>query len=492
MLRHTATFADSAALATSAPEALVPARRRLGRKLLATTLAAVGGLSLIAGPAEAAAPSREKIVAAVKAELGGKACNPGYFNSCGIAWCAEFARWGWAEGGVTDRKGLDAWAQSFKTYGTDRDLYHARNSGYKPQPGDAIVFDWDHNSGDGHPIDHVAIVTSVTKTQVNTIGGNQTSQSKVSRSSYSRSNSDIIGYVTPAGLGGGTSEPDPVQPDDEAMIRHSVTGDSFADLVTRHTDGSLLLYANNFVRDEGVPYSSASSRPIGQGWNAFDKIVNADVTGDGYSDLVARKPDGTLWLYSNNIERDNGVPYSSASSRQIGQGWNAFDTIIGADVTGDGYTDLVGRKPDGTLWLYSNNIERDNGTPFSSASARQIGNGWGAFDSITGSDVTGDGYTDLIVRKADGTLWLFSNNIIRDNGTPYSSASSRQIGSGWSTIDVIAADVTGDGYTDLVGRKADGTLWLYPNNIERDNGTPYSSADARQIGSGWNNFNAII
>lgn len=55
---------------------------------------------------------------------------------------------------------------------------------------------------------------------------------------------------------------------------------------------------------------------------------------------------------------------------------------------------------------------------------------------------------------------------------------------------LIGADVTGDGYADLVARKRDGTLWLYPNNIERDNGTPYSLAE--QIGNGWNIFNRIF
>ncbi|NUO55179.1 MAG: hypothetical protein HOV78_00840, partial [Hamadaea sp.] len=54
----------------------------------------------------------------------------------------------------------------------------------------------------------------------------------------------------------------------------------------------------------------------------------ADVTGDGYTDLVARKTDGTLWLYSNNIVRDDGVPYSSAASRQIGSGWNNFNLVF--------------------------------------------------------------------------------------------------------------------------------------------------------------------
>ncbi|WP_238324014.1 FG-GAP repeat domain-containing protein, partial [Salinispora pacifica] len=158
-----------------------------------------------------------------------------------------------------------------------------------------------------------------------------------------------------------TANPEPPTEPDRWVA--DVTGDGYHDLVAREDDGTLMLYSNNIVRDNGVPYSTPSSRQIGQGWDAFDTVVNADVTGDGYTDLVARKPDGTLWLYSNNIVRDNGVPYSYASSRQIGQGWNAFDTIIGADVTGDGYTDLVARKPDGTLWLYSNNIVRDNGVP---------------------------------------------------------------------------------------------------------------------------------
>jgi hypothetical protein len=86
-------------------------------------------------------------------------------------------------------------------------------------------------------------------------------------------------------------------------------------------------------------------------------------------------------------------------------------------------------------------------------------------------------------------MWLFSNNFLRDNGVPYGDV--RQIGSGWNSYaKVIPADVTGDGYTDLVGEKADGTMWLFSNNIGRDNGVPFS--DVRQIGSGWNNYSNIF
>ncbi|MEV6963781.1 hypothetical protein AB0M47_01615, partial [Hamadaea sp. NPDC051192] len=63
-------------------------------------------------------------------------------------------------------------------------------------------------------------------------------------------------------------------------------------------------------------------------------------------------------------------------------GWGGYNQIVGADITGDGFTDLVGRKADGTLWLHSNNFVRDDGEPFYGSDARKIGNGWGAYDLI--------------------------------------------------------------------------------------------------------------
>ncbi|MCP2328379.1 hypothetical protein HDA40_006886 [Hamadaea flava] len=470
----------------------------------ATVVVALGGGILISPPPASAAASRSGIVSIAKREKNDDSRNKEigvnctYYGgemfgwpACGgrsgwggggsaYAWCAAFAKYVWREAGVTTGLGaINGYAQSFKAYGDDNGTYHARSTGYKPQAGDAVVFDWDHNSSDTNAIDHVAIVTSSDDTDVYYIGGNQSDG--ITAVHKKRSDVDIVGYIEPVGVTGGATPP-------ERRLGHSVTGDSYADLVGRKSDGTLLMYSNNIERDNGDPYSGTGSK-IGTGWGGFNQIIGADVTGDGYTDLVGRKSDGTLWLYSNNIERDNGDPYSGTGSK-IGTGWGEFNQIIGADVTGDGYTDLVGRKPDGTLWLYSNNIERDNGDPYSGTGSK-IGTGWGGFNQIIGADVTGDGYTDLVGRKPDGTLWLYSNNIERDNGDPYSGTGSK-IGTGWGEFNqIIGADVTGDGYTDLVGRKPDGTLWLYSNNIERDNGDPYSGTGSK-IGTGWGGFNLIV
>ncbi len=51
--------------------------------------------------------------------------------------------------------------------------------------------------------------------------------------------------------------------------------------------------------------------PPGVEANPPEEHGTADVTGDRYTDLVTTKPDGTMWLYSNNFNRDGGQPYTT-------------------------------------------------------------------------------------------------------------------------------------------------------------------------------------
>jgi hypothetical protein len=442
--------------------------RRRTIRAIAVLLAAiaVGGVTLVTASPASAATVRDSIVTTATNQLGGLGCSPGYNNSCGINWCAEFARWVWSHSAVTDVAGLDSWAQSFKTYGTNRGLYHSRTSGYVPQPGDAVVFDWDHDPADDHPIDHVAIVTSVTSSQVNTIGGNQGGttvyDSSVSRASYARSSTSIDGYVEPAGAGSGAST-------GYRVVSGDVTGDGRAELIGRRSDGTLWLYLNG--GNNSAPYGSGTQ--IGVSWQQFTSIVSGDVTGDARADMVAVKPDGTLWLYVNG--GNDSAPYSTGT--QIGAGWQQFRSVALADVTGDARADIVAVKPDGTLWLYVNG--GNNSAPY--GSGIQIGVSWQQFTSIVSADVTGDARADMVAVKPDGTLWLYTNG--GNNSAPYSTGT--QIGSGWQQFTtIVSGDVTGDARADVVAIKPDGTLWLYTNG--GNNSAPYSTGT--QIGSGWQIF----
>ncbi|GHJ52180.1 hypothetical protein Nm8I071_14870 [Nonomuraea sp. TT08I-71] len=272
-----------------------------------------------------------------------------------------------------------------------------------------------------------------------------------------------------------------------------VSGDGYADLLATKPDGTLWYYPNNINSNaNGEPFTG--SRQIGgTAWNSYNRVMSGDVSGDGYADLIATKPDGTLWYYPNNIRTNaNGEPFTG--SRQIGgTAWNSYNRVLLADVSGDGYADLIATKPDGTMHYYPNNIRTNaNGEPFTGS--RQIGGtGWNSYNRVMIGDVSGDGYADLTATKPDGTLWYYPNNIKTNaNGEPYTG--SRQIGgTAWNSYNrALAGDVSGDGYADLIATKPDGTMHYYPNNIKTNtNGEPYTGS--RQIGgNGWNSYNRIF
>ncbi|MEV4416072.1 CHAP domain-containing protein [Catellatospora sp. NPDC049609] len=195
-----------------------------------TTIAALAialtGVAVSQAPAQAA-PTTSSIVSIAQRELNDGSrnyevgTNCSYYGgqmfgwpACGgkagwggggtaYAWCAAFAKYVWREGGVTSYLGeITGMAQSFKTYGQKHGTWHARGS-YVPQPGDAVVFDWDRNPSDAYPIDHVGIVTSVSGGTLYTIEGN-TGDAVMARSYSSfSSNPDIIGFTRAVGVSGG-------------------------------------------------------------------------------------------------------------------------------------------------------------------------------------------------------------------------------------------------------------------------------------------------
>ncbi|WP_255768214.1 GH25 family lysozyme [Pseudarthrobacter sulfonivorans] len=253
-------------------------------------------------------------------------------------------------------------------------------------------------------------------------------------------------------------------------------GDGKADLVARTPDGSLYLYSGTGTGQTG------SARKIDFGWQIFDQLVAfQDFDGDGTNDLGGRRPDGSLWFYSN---AGRGV---MVNGRQIGTGWQIYSDIVGTgDVNGDRMADFVASDPTGAVFLYAGTAMKDQGYE----AVRKIGEyGWGAFNALVSvQDFNGDGKGDLLARKPDGSLWFYPGNGIGAYGTP------KKIGDyGWEAFDAFAGvgDFNGDGKNDLVARKPDGTLWLYPGTGRVDS-VSNGYAGAIKIGlAGWDAFDTI-
>lgn len=228
---------------------------------------------------------------------------------------------------------------------------------------------------------------------------------------------------------------------------HDLAGFSYGDLVTLNSSGGLTLH---YTDGKGTFTGKVS----GSGWPAGTVAVPfGDMDTDRCAEMLVRMPGGELRRYRGKC----GGGYSPGNSHTVlGRGWNAYNVLTApGDVTGDGRTDLFARKAStGEVYLFAN-----DGAGKLRAGVR-LASGWSGYTHIVGAgDLTGDGFGDLLARDRSGTLWRYDG---RGNGTFGSRVQVfTKWGTGYNTI-VGVGDITGDGKADLVER--DGAGNLYRNN----------------------------
>ncbi|MEU6716804.1 VCBS repeat-containing protein [Nonomuraea sp. NPDC046802] len=462
------------------------ASRALAR-MLAIAVTAASGLVLVSSvastPAQASTvrermvdiAEREKNDGSRNAERGGDNCNfysgqMGSGDPCGIpgwrstAWCAHFVKYVWREaGGVEAVETIGDRVINFVEYGQRHGTWHPIGSGYSPRPGDAAIYPDEPDDPDPFP-PHMGMVLSNSGGVVTTVEGN------VSDRIALRTNPRLMGYVSPA------------IPDDKTTIP-DVSGDGYADILAAKSDGSLNYFANNFNVSPNAPYGN--SRQIGSGWADMKHTALGDVNGDGYADILAAKPDGTLRYYGNNFNASPTAPYGSGY--QIGSGWADMKHFAAADVNGDGYADILAVDQAGNLRYYGNNFKVSSNAPY--GNGYQIGSGWADMKHFAAADVNGDGYADILAVDQAGNLRYYGNNFKVSSNAPYGNG--YQIGSGWADMKhFAAADVNGDTFADILAAKPDGTLRYYGNNFKVSPNAPYGNG--YQIGSGWNTVTHIL
>lgn len=247
-------------------------------------------------------------------------------------------------------------------------------------------------------------------------------------------------------------EPTPPPEPDNSFITAApldLDQNSSSDLLSRDSAGNLWFHAGT---GKG---SYAEPRQIGSGWNAYDLLASAGTfDGDDYPDLLARRTDGSLWLYPGAA----GAQYAPAV-RLADSGWDGFDAVLGAgDLDGDGHNDVIARQPDGSVYLYAG--DGSGGL----APRVLVATGWQALDRLTATgDFTGDGKADLVGRKADGTLWLLRSTGSEPDGGGLFDDPQLIGASGWQAFDTIlgVGDNNGDGRADLLAVYPDRNLRFY-------------------------------
>ncbi|MFD6530289.1 FG-GAP-like repeat-containing protein [Streptomyces sp. NPDC060184] len=306
-----------------------------------------------------------------------------------------------------------------------------------------------------------------------------------------------------------------VTPRDSKDAAGDVTGDKAADLYLLDGTGDLRLYPATFSGDIHTSLVGAYKSGVsleddldedgvsdyGTYWLNKDGTPalithNGDfLPGDGVQDLVARMPDGKVYIYrgdgygSVDIDRRTEVRFPSNAPDP-----STFTQILAAgDITGDGRPDMLATAGD-ALWAFSGYT----GGIFQTATTLS-GASWTSRDLVNIGDVNKDGAADLVYRTF-GTDRLLLRLGKKDaaGGTSLASLGSAaaslsgadaEYATGWSLaaypLMTGSADVSQDGIPDVWALAADGTVKFLKG------GATSLGAPVTVISGGWSGKKAM-
>ncbi|MFF3285804.1 FG-GAP-like repeat-containing protein [Streptomyces sp. NPDC003023] len=279
-----------------------------------------------------------------------------------------------------------------------------------------------------------------------------------------------------------------------------VTGDAHPDMVVIKSDGTLYTYP---AEKGGEVYGGMVTSYNGKGdQNQKDHWYDPNSTatskkhaliskwgdyypGDGLTDLLARTPDGKLWIYQGDgyggVNVDERVRVLLPDNAPDPATWDEMRAT--PDVTGDGRPDLMVVTDGGQLWF----LGGYTAGAFSEAVLLLGDSTWAARDLISLADIDLDGTADLLWRNpGNGNMYI-------RHGKPDSSGSgldpmsialaadSREgvdtpYGTSWTAdaIDQVISlpDTSGDGIPDLWARETTtGQIRVY--HPSKTNTNPY-------------------
>jgi hypothetical protein len=128
--------------------------------------------------------------------------------------------------------------------------------------------------------------------------------------------------------------------------------------------------------------------------------------------------------------------------------------------------------------FYERNLVGDPETPCLTVRpevcGKIVGSGWDFTHYLVGN-WTDDGTADLIVRKSNGEMWLYPFR----NNTFYVPGYGKKVAEGWNYTHYLPGYWTGNGTDDLVVRDSSGNMWLCQFDDE-------TFSSPVKVGNGWN------
>ncbi len=232
-----------------------------------------------------------------------------------------------------------------------------------------------------------------------------------------------------------------------SVMAADLNGDGLPDLiVTNFSDNTVSVLLNTTAPGATTP-SFATQQTFATGSHPIS-VTASDVNGDGKRDLiVANEINNTVSVLLNTTAPGATTP-SFATQQTFATGGQPF-SVATADVNSDGLPDLiVTNAQDNTVSVLLNTTAPGATTP--SFATQQTFVAGTSPESVIAADVNGDGKRDLIVvNEGDNTVSVLLNTTAPGASTP-SFATQQTFATGLQPASVTAADLNGDGKPDLI------------------------------------------